>query len=69
MVHSKPKKSKHKKEEIDPYNPLDLKCPEHQKVPYNLFCLDEKELCCSYCYYQNLHSGHKIIDISDVEKY
>ena len=67
MVHSKPKKSKHKKEEIDPYIPLDLKCPEHQKVPYNLFCLDEKELCCSYCYYQNLHSGHKIIDISDVE--
>ena len=67
MVHSKPKKSKHKKEEIDPYIPLDLKCPDHQKVPNNLFCLDEKELCCSYCYYKNLHSNHKIIDITDVE--
>ena len=66
MIHGKPKKSKHKKEEIDPYIPLDLKCPEHQKVPNNLFCLDEKEFWCSYCYYQNLHSNHKILPISDV---
>ena len=50
MIHNKPKKSKHKKEEIDPYIPLDLKCPEHQKVPNNLFCLDENEFCCSFCF-------------------
>ena len=67
MIHSKQKKSKHKKELIDPYIPIDLKCPEHQKVPNNLLCLDEKELCCSYCYYENLHSNHKILPITDVE--
>ncbi len=67
MIHNKPKKSKHKKEEIDPYIPLDLKCPEHQKVPNNLFCLDENEFCCSFCFYQNLHSNHKIIAASDIE--
>ena len=66
MIHSKQKRSKHKKELIDPYIPIDLKCPEHQKVPNNLFCLDEKELCCSYCYYENLHSNHKILPITDV---
>ena len=40
--HEKPKKSAHKKEEIDLYVPIDLKCPEHPKNPNNLFCTDEK---------------------------
>ena len=42
MIHDKPKNSQHKKESIDPYVPLDLKCPEHPESPLNLFCLDEK---------------------------
>ena len=41
MNHDK-KKSIHKKEKIDIYVPIDLKCQEHQNVPLNLFCLDEK---------------------------
>jgi len=33
----------------------------------NLFCTDEKELCCAYCLYLNLHKGHKVIPINDEE--
>jgi len=25
------------------------------------------ELCCSYCYYLNLHKGHKVIPLTDEE--
>ena len=31
-----------KKEKIDPYIPIDLKCPQHPRVSNNLFCIDEK---------------------------
>ena len=41
-VHDKQKNSIHKKEQIDPYVPIDLKCPEHPINPLVLFCLDEK---------------------------
>ena len=41
-VHEKETKSQHKKEKIDYFIPIDTKCPEHQTVPINLFCLDEK---------------------------
>ena len=42
FIHDKQKNSQHKKEPIDPYIPLELKCPEHPESPLNLFCLDEK---------------------------
>ena len=61
------KNDKHKKEKIDYFIPLDTKCSEHPKVPVNLFCLDEKELCCSICYFKNLHQGHKVLEVSDEE--
>ena len=32
----------HKKENIDVFVPIDLKCPEHPKDRMNLFCIDEK---------------------------
>ena len=41
-VHNKQSNSSHKKELIDPYVPIDLKCPEHPIIPITLFCLDEK---------------------------
>ena len=41
-IHEKQKKSKHKKEDIDPYIPIDLKCPDHPNNANNLFCNDEK---------------------------
>ena len=40
-VHDK-KSSKHEKESIDVFVPIDIKCPEHPSVPLNLFCTDEK---------------------------
>ena len=42
LIHEKQLKSHHKKEEIDPYVPFDLKCPTHPKIANNLFCTEEK---------------------------
>ena len=41
FIHEK-KKYQHKKEKIDPYVPIDLKCPEHPSNANNLFCIEEK---------------------------
>ena len=32
-----------------------------------LFCVDEKELCCTHCHFMNLHNGHKLLLIDDEE--
>ncbi len=42
IIHSIKLNSQHKTEKIDYFVPIDLKCPEHPDVPYNLFCIDEK---------------------------
>ena len=42
LIHDLQKNSNHKKEMIDHFVPIDLKCPEHPTIPINLFCLDEK---------------------------
>ena len=42
FVHDKKNNSQHKKESIDPFVPIDLKCPDHSKSPVNLFCIDDK---------------------------
>lgn len=42
FVHDKKPKSEHKKDNIDPFVPIDIKCPEHPNNPMNLFCLDER---------------------------
>ena len=34
--------SNHKKEKIDLYVPIELKCRNHPDIPLNLFCADEK---------------------------
>ena len=41
LIHDK-KQNSHKKEVLDLFVPLDLKCPMHPTVPLNLFCADEK---------------------------
>ena len=41
-IHDIPKNSKHQKEGIDPFIPIDIKCPEHPEHPIFLFCVDEK---------------------------
>ena len=42
LIHDIKNDPKHKKEKIDPYVPIDIKCPQHPDVPMNLFCVDEK---------------------------
>ena len=42
LIHDKIKNSQHKKELIDPYVPIDVRCPKHPMIPINLFCLDDK---------------------------
>ena len=41
-VHDKQVNINHKKEVIDPFVPIDLKCPDHPQHPIYLFCADEK---------------------------
>ena len=41
MIHDKQVNAEHKKEEIDLYVPIDLKCSEHPTIPNNIFCLEE----------------------------
>ena len=42
LIHEKQLKSQHKKENIDLYVPIDLKCSQHPNNANNLFCIDEK---------------------------
>ena len=42
MIHDKKIKSSHKKEKIDIYVPIELKCQDHHNNSLNLFCIDEK---------------------------
>jgi len=63
----KNQKNNHKKENIDYFVPIDTKCPDHPQNPINLFCVDEKELCCAYCLYKNLHDEHKVLPVNDEE--
>ena len=42
MNHDKKLKSNHKKDKIDIFVPIELKCLEHPDIPLNLFCADEK---------------------------
>ena len=41
FVHEK-RKLNHKKDKIDPYLPIDFKCPKHQRRLLDLFCIEEK---------------------------
>ena len=42
LVHNKKDKNQHKKEKIDNLVPIETKCPEHQKYPKELFCIEDK---------------------------
>ena len=42
FIHNMKKNNSHKKENIDPFVPTELKCLEHSKFPITLFCLVEK---------------------------
>ena len=52
FVHEKKENSNHKKEKIDYYLPIDTRCPQHQNVPLNLFCIDEKGNILNYITFQ-----------------
>ena len=41
-VHDIKQNSNHKIEKIDLFVPIDITCPDHERVPINLFCVDEK---------------------------
>ena len=42
FIHNKKENSQHKKEKIDNFVPIDIKCALHSKYPMDYFCLDEK---------------------------
>ena len=42
MIHEKQANINHKKEKIDLFVPIDIKCFKHPKNIINLFCVEEK---------------------------
>ena len=42
LIHNIKINSSHKKEEVDPFVSINVKCPEHPKIINNLFCIKEK---------------------------
>lgn len=42
FIHGKEKNKNHKKEKIDNFIPLDIKCSKHSTIPINIFCLEDK---------------------------
>ena len=42
LIHDKEYNQNHKKEKIDYFVPMDLKCYNHPKNIINLYCVDEK---------------------------
>ena len=67
IIHDLKNDKEHKKENLDIFVPIELKCQKHLPNLNNLFCLDEKEICCTMCHFKNLHFGHKLIEISNEE--
>ena len=51
-IHDKKKGNDHKKEKIDYFAPIDTKCPEHEGIRINLFCVDEmgKNIICLFLF-------------------
>ena len=41
-VHKNKNNSYHKIEKIDVFVPIDTRCPMHDTIPMNLFCIDDK---------------------------
>ena len=42
MIHNVKNDPEHKKESIDPFIPIDIKCPDHPQHMMYLFCSEEK---------------------------
>ena len=42
FIHEKKNKKDHKKELIDPFVPIKMKCPDHPLNAITLFCINEK---------------------------
>ena len=42
FLHEKKANLNHRKEEIDPYVSMDIKCPVHSNNKINIFCIEEK---------------------------
>ena len=42
FIHEKKININHIKENIDPFIPIDIRCPDHPEYPMHLFCINEK---------------------------
>ena len=49
FVHSKASKKDHKTEDIPKCVKVGAMCPLHKKVPLEMICVDDTELCCGTC--------------------
>ena len=42
LIHDIKENTNHKKEEIEYFLPINTRCLDHEKIPYDLFCIDDK---------------------------
>lgn len=68
MVHEFPKLKEHKREDIPEGIKINGMCPLHEDKPLDLFCVEEVKLCCSSCKAEELHKGHTVVKITDINE-
>ena len=49
LMHAMSKKKAHKTEAIPEGVVIDARCPLHNGIPLEMFCVDEVKLCCGIC--------------------
>ena len=68
LVHELPKKKDHKTEIITKGVRVDAMCPLHKKDHMGMFCVDNIQLCCFGCAFEGQHKGHRVVELSEVNK-
>ena len=82
FLHEKKANLNHKKEIIDPFVSIDIRCPDHPNNKITIFCIEEKskyyflmllkkiELFCPSCCLLNKHDkDHNIININNKDSF
>lgn len=65
-MHGIPKLKGHVTEHIPEGVTINAMCPFHKKNALEMFCVDEKKLCCPECVVDKLHNGHKVVKVAEI---
>ena len=70
LIHGIKSMKGHKTEAIPEGVVVDARCPLHNDIPLEMFCVDEVKLCCAMCTnkVEDFHKGHNTVKVSDVSQ-